>query len=263
MPLQPLESSGGQEAPGRGAVLRSEFLFRHGTTWLTAMLCLEVLLMAIFQTPSQRFDQIAFWDSGGELAIQDLMRRGYRPALDIGYLYRLLPLLLGRLWYGLAGLSPESFRVQMLACMMLSAWGQAQAAGIGKSGQAPGREHHAGQDLHAIRLRRESCQPVPKSPHEQWQQAVEVAEIQGGTVTPPHQVLYCQLASRVPESKLIESLGRTLEDRHQQDLEAQHCGQTDGLVADQELRSQHRTTSRRFLLSTALERFQRHLKPTF
>ncbi len=128
MPLQPLESSGGQEAPGRGAVLRSEFLFRHGTTWLTAMLCLEVLLMAIFQTPSQRFDQIAFWDSGGELAIQDLMRRGYRPALDFGYLYRLLPLLLGRLWYGLAGLSPESFRVQMLACMMLSAWGLARFA---------------------------------------------------------------------------------------------------------------------------------------
>jgi len=126
--LKPLESRGEQEAPGPGAEVRSEFLVRHKTIWLTAMLCLEVLLVAIFQSPSLRFDQFAFWDSGGELAIQDLMRRGYRPALDFGYLYGLLPLLVGRLWYGLAGLSPESYRVQILTCMMLSAWGLARFA---------------------------------------------------------------------------------------------------------------------------------------
>ncbi len=128
MPLKPLESSGSQQVPGRGVMLRSEFWYRHGTTWLTAALCLEVLLLAIFQTPCLRFDRFAFMDSGAELAMQDLIRRGYRPALDFGYLYGLLPLLLGRFWYGLAGLSPESFRVQMLACMMLSAWGLARFA---------------------------------------------------------------------------------------------------------------------------------------
>lgn len=128
MSCKPLENRGRREAPGRGVVLNSGPLFSHGATWLTAMLCIEVLLIAVFQTPFLRFDRFAFMDSGGELAIQDLMRRGYRPALDFGYLYGLLPLLLGRLWYGLAGLSAGSFRVQILACMMLSAWGLARFA---------------------------------------------------------------------------------------------------------------------------------------
>ena len=127
MPFKPLESGEGQGARGRsGADFGVPVPPR--AAWLTAMLCLEVLLVAVFQTPFLRFDRFAFMDSGGELAIQDLMRRGYRPALDFGYLYGLLPLLLGRLWYGLAGPSPQSFRVQMLACMMLSAWGLARFA---------------------------------------------------------------------------------------------------------------------------------------
>ena len=144
MPFKPLESGEGQGAPGRGAVLISESRFRHRATWLTAMLCLEVLLAAVFQTPFLRFDRFAFMDSGGELAIQDLMRRGYRPALDFGYLYGLLPLLLGRLWYGLAG--------PLAAIVSRADAGLHDALGLGpgpirrcpppESGR--GRPHHAG-----------------------------------------------------------------------------------------------------------------------
>ena len=63
MPLKPLERErwkSAEKARDNEAVLRSESLFRHGTTWLTAILCLEVLLVAIFQTPSLSFDRFAF-----------------------------------------------------------------------------------------------------------------------------------------------------------------------------------------------------------
>ncbi len=98
------------------------------STWLTIILIVEVLVVAAFQSPLVRFDRFAIFDSGGELAIQDLIRRGYRPGIDFGYLYGLLPLLIGRIWYGLAGLSPQTFRVQVMACTILMVWGMARFA---------------------------------------------------------------------------------------------------------------------------------------
>ncbi len=102
--------------------------------WLTVFFCAEVVLIAFFQSPYQRLEQFAFMDSGGELAMQDLIRRGYRPALDFGYLYGLLPMLLGRIWYALAGLSPSSFRLEMVACLLFSAWGLARFASARRLG---------------------------------------------------------------------------------------------------------------------------------
>ena len=98
------------------------------STWLTIVLIIEVLAVAAFQFPLVRFDRFAIFDSGGELAIQNLISRGYRPAVDFGYLYGLLPLLVGRIWYGLAGLSPETFRIEVIACMIFTAWGMARFA---------------------------------------------------------------------------------------------------------------------------------------
>jgi hypothetical protein len=95
---------------------------------LTIVLGSEVLAVAAFQAPFQRFDRFAIFDSGGELAIQDLIRRGARPGVDFGYLYGLLPLFLSRLWYTLAGLTPGGYRAQVLVCMMISAWGLARFA---------------------------------------------------------------------------------------------------------------------------------------
>ncbi len=83
---------------------------------------------AALQAPLRRFDRFAIFDSGGELAIQDLIRRGFRPGVDFGYLYGLLPLLAGRLWYGLAGLTTETYRALVMACMLFSAWGMARFA---------------------------------------------------------------------------------------------------------------------------------------
>jgi hypothetical protein len=94
------------------------------------MLLLVVVLFAVqaLQAPLRRFDRFAVFDSGGELAIQDLIRRGYRPSIDFGYLYGLLPLFLGRLWYGVAGLTTETYRTLVIACMVFSIWGLARFA---------------------------------------------------------------------------------------------------------------------------------------
>lgn len=106
---------------------------------LAAVFAAEVLLLAAFQAPYRTFDRFAIWDSGGELAIQDLLRRGHLPAVDFGYAYGLLPLLIGRVYYAVAGLTPTAFHVEMLACALLTAWGLArfaQARRVGPAGLA-------------------------------------------------------------------------------------------------------------------------------
>lgn len=104
------------------------------STWLTIVLIIEVLAVAVFQSPLTRFDRFAIFDSGGELAIQNLISRGYRPSVDFGYLYGLLPLLVGRIWYGLAGLSAQTFRVEVMACTIFTAWGMARFASYSRIG---------------------------------------------------------------------------------------------------------------------------------
>lgn len=101
---------------------------------LTIILAIEFLAVSAFQSPMVTFDRFAIFDSGGELAIQDLVRRGYQPGIDFGYLYGLLPLLIGRGWYALAGLSATAFRIQVMACMMLTVWGLARFASCRRVG---------------------------------------------------------------------------------------------------------------------------------
>jgi hypothetical protein len=72
------------------------------------------------------FARFGFGDSGAELVVQDLLRSGYRPTLDFGHVYGLLPLLMGRAWYGLFGISPESFRGLALVWSIVLAWGLAR-----------------------------------------------------------------------------------------------------------------------------------------
>ena len=113
---------------GGGTWLKQVVVSLSFSSWLTIVLVIETLAVAGFQSPLVRFDRFAIYDSGGELAIQDLMRRGYQPSIDFGYLYGLLPLLIGRVWYGLAGLTTEAFRVEVIACAVLTAWGMARFA---------------------------------------------------------------------------------------------------------------------------------------
>ena len=95
---------------------------------LTAFFLVEFLALAAFQSPYRTFDQFALWDSGGDLVIQHLMRRGWTPTVDFGYLYGLLGLLVGRVYYTFAPISPGAFRVEVVACSLLSAWGLARFA---------------------------------------------------------------------------------------------------------------------------------------
>lgn len=134
MPSNPMVSPQKPDTQDRG--IRSHIGASSGSwlTWLSIVLMLDVLAVAAFQSPLVRFDRFAIFDSGGELAIQDLIRRGYRPGIDFGYLYGLLPLLVGRIWYGLAGLSTEAFRVEVMVCTMLTVWGMARFAVHGRVG---------------------------------------------------------------------------------------------------------------------------------
>ena len=117
--------------------MQNHFKFsRSRTFWLTISLATEVLVIACLQAPLLRFDRFAIFDSGGELVIQDLIRRGYRPGIDFGYLYGLLPLFAGRVWYRCVGLSAETFRIEVMACMMLSTWGIARLAAYRRVGPA-------------------------------------------------------------------------------------------------------------------------------
>jgi len=126
--------SDGPRMVAAGALTRSAT--RANIALIAAFLAVEVLAVTAFQAPNQTLVRFAALDSGGELAIGDLIRRGFRPGVDFGYPYGLLPLLVGRLWYGLAGLSPGSFNVEVTACVVLSSWGLARLAAYRRVGVA-------------------------------------------------------------------------------------------------------------------------------
>ena len=111
----------------------------RGVPALTVLFVAEIFILAWLQAPYERFSRFAFADSGADLTIFDLIGRGFRPTLDFGYIYGLLPLLINRLWYGLAGPTPAAFRLAMLACDVALAWGLARFSvlqRVGASGVA-------------------------------------------------------------------------------------------------------------------------------
>lgn len=134
------EPSPPNEAPGQGGATVVDGEERPANAWwalgLQAILILEVLALAAFRTPEERFGRFAFWDSGAELVVQDQLRQGRQPTIDFGHVYGLLPLLVGRAWYGTFGLSPASFRGLMLACSLATAWGLARFAAARRFGPA-------------------------------------------------------------------------------------------------------------------------------
>lgn len=106
------------------------------STWLAVLLTLEVLAWAVVQTPAERFVRYIAFDSGVDLTMQDLMARGFRPMVDFACVYGLLPLLINRVWYGLAGLTPGAFRVEAVLGVCLLAWGLARFARARRFGAA-------------------------------------------------------------------------------------------------------------------------------
>jgi hypothetical protein len=96
---------------------------------LTVMFGVEVLLIEAVGIPfSLNFDMWAFMDAGGNLTAPFLIQQGYRPVIDFGYIYGLLPLLVERLWLELAGASPSACMVLVTACNLLVGWALARFA---------------------------------------------------------------------------------------------------------------------------------------
>jgi hypothetical protein len=99
-----------------------------GSFLLTVLLTAEVLVLAYVQSPAERFMRYIAFDSGVDLTMQNLMARGFRPTIDFGCIYGLLPLLINRAWYGVAGLTPGAFRAEVILGTCLTAWGMARFA---------------------------------------------------------------------------------------------------------------------------------------
>jgi hypothetical protein len=103
---------------------------------LALLLAAEVVALAAFNSPNERFTRFAYNDSGADLTVQAMTARGLRPTVDFGYIYGLLPLLINRAWYGAFGTSPAAFRALTLACDLALAWGMARFASALRVGPA-------------------------------------------------------------------------------------------------------------------------------
>lgn len=86
-----------------------------------------VILLTLVQVPRiLHITGYAFEDLGASLKLSQLLSQGYRPTIDFYYPYGLLPLLFGRLWFGLLGSSPWAYVAATLGCNLLLAWGLAR-----------------------------------------------------------------------------------------------------------------------------------------
>jgi hypothetical protein len=68
-----------------------------------------------------------------------LLDRGLVPTVDFGYTYGLVPLLIGRFWFGLLGPTPVAYAAMMVIVDLLIAWGLARclaALRVGPTGVA-------------------------------------------------------------------------------------------------------------------------------
>ena len=138
-----------QHAPAGSSANHRESLFpalarpaaepaRVLTLW--AVYALEVLIVAALRIPHDlSFFMFAFGDRGSWLVVQYLTAHGYRPTIDFGFPYGLLPIVVGRAWFGMFGLTPAAFKLAMVAGGLAMAFGMARFASamrLSRIGQA-------------------------------------------------------------------------------------------------------------------------------
>lgn len=100
-----------------------------------SLFAIEVAALTIIRLPaSMQFDVFAFSDPGANLTAQYLIDRGYRPVVDFGYLYGLLGLLAGRVWFALTGRTPWSYEAAMCAASILIVWALARIVTVLRPG---------------------------------------------------------------------------------------------------------------------------------
>jgi hypothetical protein len=102
---------------------------------LTGIFSVVGLLCSAYRAPDRMFLRFVAMDSGAELAIQDMVGRGFSPGVDFGYPYGLLPLLLGRAWSGITG-SVESVALLVFPYVVFLSWGLARFAAYRRIGLA-------------------------------------------------------------------------------------------------------------------------------
>jgi hypothetical protein len=93
--------------------------------WVVALV-LGLLAGGVFVLQLPRFyswGDFARGDPGSCLQADRLTAEGVRPVVDYPYPYGLLPLAVGRAWFGLLGRTPASYMAAMLVCIGLAVWG--------------------------------------------------------------------------------------------------------------------------------------------
>src|SRR5277367_4982056 len=84
---------------------------------LFLLFAIEIVAIDFLRLPeSMAFDSYAFCDNGANLTLQYLVSHGLTPAIDFGYHYGLLPILIGRIWFAMAGHTPVAYQAFTIAC---------------------------------------------------------------------------------------------------------------------------------------------------
>jgi hypothetical protein len=99
-------------------------------SWLSlgVLFSAEVVILGTFNSIGRSFDFWAFSDSGANLTVQNLLKQGLTPAVDFGYHYGLLPLLIGRFWFALFGSTPLACGLLMTSATLLICFALARFA---------------------------------------------------------------------------------------------------------------------------------------
>lgn len=104
-------------------------MMHPGALWLSLLFGAETLALALMRLPTDLgFDANAFGDRGDFLTICYLVRHGGRPAIDFGYHWGLLPIMLGQAWFAIFGSTPQANEAAMVVCAIVVAVGIARMA---------------------------------------------------------------------------------------------------------------------------------------
>ncbi|MFN8004942.1 MAG: hypothetical protein U0X75_28470 [Acidobacteriota bacterium] len=94
--------------------------------WLLGLLLFVHAATFLMQLPtSYEFANFVFFDPGAALRNDKLLAQGYLPTIDFGYPYSLLPLIVGRIFFALAGRTPAAYILFMFlteAAILFGFW---------------------------------------------------------------------------------------------------------------------------------------------
>jgi hypothetical protein len=122
-----------EASPSHAGSLFGEALWaplrRRSAFWLSLLFCTETLAYALIRLPTDLgFDANAFGDRGDFLSISYLVAHGSRPAIDFGYHWGLVPIMLAQVWFAIFGATPRANEAIMVVCALLVAVGIARMA---------------------------------------------------------------------------------------------------------------------------------------